>query len=109
MSSPGKKRIMEAFPELSGEVVGRFKKLADKDKIISALRHIDSHMDGSYGLEYIKSKDDTWCDTWGIEYVNVVDSYTTTLYWDMKQNSIMLGTIGDHIEKPSVARRFSDV
>jgi hypothetical protein len=106
MRSPSKKAIQDAFPEITTEVVAEFKHLLDKDLILSALRHMDSHMDGSFGLEYTRSKQDTWASPMGIEYINTGDTYNTTLYWDMTTNSIMLGSWGDRVEK--YPRRFQD-
>lgn len=106
MRSPSKKAIQEAFPEITDEVVAEFKRLLDKDLILSALRHIDSHMDGSFGLEYIRSRQDTWTSPWGIEYINTGDAYNVTLYWDLTTNSIMLGCWADRVEK--YPRRFGE-
>lgn len=57
-----------------------------------------------YGVEYIRHKDDTWRDRYGLEYVNTGGSYDTTIIWDHKRERMIIGSWGDIVERAPEGR-----
>ena len=51
------------------------------------------------GVEYIAHRDDTYSETYGIEYLNTGDSYASTLMFDHARGSWRVGSWGDVVER----------
>lgn len=52
----------------------------------------------TFGAEYIAHRDDTCRDTYGLEYLNVGDTYTPTLIFDHARHSWRVCSWGDAVE-----------
>lgn len=59
-----------------------------------------------HGVEYIRSKQDTFATSQGIEYVNTGDTYDTTLIYDCRSKVFHLTSWGDIVERNP--RRFEE-
>ena len=62
------------------------------------LEVVDELMDGN-GVEYIDSHADTMRSQDGLSYVNMGDTYDTTLLYDHKTGRFSVGSWGDIVEK----------
>ena len=62
------------------------------------LEVVDGLMDGN-GVEYIDSHADTMRSQDGLSYVNMGDTYDTTLLYDHKTGRFSVGSWGDIVEK----------
>ena len=51
-----------------------------------------------HGVEYIAHKDDNFIEVYGIHYVNMGDTYTTTMIYDHKSSRFVLGDWGTIVE-----------
>jgi hypothetical protein len=60
---------------------------------------------GAQGVEYIADRRDDQHDVYGIEYVNMGDSYIPTLCYDRDRDRIFISSWGDIVERNP--RRFS--
>lgn len=54
---------------------------------------------GGHGVEYISHRDDGMRDVYGIEYVNLGDTYITTILYDHKLDSFRCSDYGSIIER----------
>lgn len=52
----------------------------------------------TFGVEYIAHRDDTYHDTYGLEYLNTGDTYTPTLIFDHARHSWRVCSWGDVVE-----------
>jgi hypothetical protein len=59
---------------------------------------------GAHGVEYIADRRDDQHDVYGIEYINMGDSYIPTLCYDRDKDRIFISSWGDIVEK--YPRRF---
>lgn len=59
---------------------------------------------GGHGIEYIADRRDDQHDSYGIEYINMGDSYIPTLCYDRDKDRIFISSWGDIVEKHP--RRF---
>jgi len=59
---------------------------------------------GAHGIEYIADRRDDQHDSYGIEYINMGDSYIPTLCYDRDKDRIFISSWGDIVEKHP--RRF---
>jgi len=86
------------------------RKLMADAKVSRVLEAADKVM-GGYGVEYIASSEDTMRSRDGLEYVNMGDTYTTTLVYDHDGNRYKVVTWGDLVEAderlPRSRQRFS--
>jgi len=64
----------------------------------AALDYADELLGGN-GIEYIASEQDTMRSRQGIEYVNMGDTYDTTLIYDHKTGRFYVGAWGDWVER----------
>ena len=64
----------------------------------AALDYADELLGGN-GIEYIASEQDTMRSREGIEYVNMGDTYDTTLIYDYKTGRFYVGAWGDWVER----------
>jgi hypothetical protein len=64
----------------------------------AALDYADELL-GGHGIEYIASEQDTMRSREGIEYVNMGDTYDTTLIYDYKTGRFYVGAWGDWVER----------
>jgi hypothetical protein len=62
------------------------------------LEVVDGFMDGN-GVEYIESHADTMRSQDGLSYVNIGDTYDSTLLYDHKTGRFSVGSWGDIVEK----------
>jgi hypothetical protein len=51
-----------------------------------------------HGVEYIAHKDDTFHEVHGLDYVNMGDTYITTVIYDYRSSRFILGDWGTIIE-----------
>jgi len=62
-----------------------------------ALHAINQLIEG-YGVEYVAHKDDTFREVYGVDYVNLGDTYTTTVVYDHLKGKFEVIDIGTIIE-----------
>lgn len=77
------------------------KALMEAGYIKRTLKHADQLLDGS-GVEYLVPDDGTQ----PIAYVNMGDTYLTTLLFDHEKNRFVIGSWGDVVE--AQPRRFTN-
>ena len=67
------------------------------------LRLADKIMD-AHGVEYIQSGEDTVYDKDGLDYVNMGDTYDTTLIFDHRKGRFIVSSWGDIVERDRTGR-----
>lgn len=67
------------------------------------LRLADKIMD-AHGVEYIQSGEDTMYDKDGLDYVNMGDTYDTTLIFDHRKGRFIVSSWGDIVERDRTGR-----
>ena len=72
----------------------------DKSTLQQTMEEANVIIDG-HGVEYIRHKKDSSKFAFGIEYVNMGDTYRTTLLFDHAVGSFKVGSWGDIVEKYS--------
>ncbi len=107
-SSPTAKEILEAFPKIGSgkaeelaELLGKALSSDEDDAIDEALETVNSAIDG-HGVEGIQAEDgykvdDYWRDTI-LLYVNMGDTYDTTICYDTEEEEFFVGSWGDFVE-----------
>jgi len=100
---PSVQRMMD-FLKISKEQASALKAMMDDGKSVSTiLREADRLLNG-HGVEYIQSHADTMRSQDGLSYVNMGDTYDTTLLYDHKTGRFSVGSWGDIVERQP--RRF---
>jgi hypothetical protein len=95
---------MQDMLPISKEQASALKGMMDDGKSVSTiLREADRVLNG-HGVEYIDSREDTMRSRDGISYVNMGDTYDTTLLFDYKTGRFSVGSWGDVVERQP--RRF---
>jgi hypothetical protein len=61
------------------------------------LHAINSEVEG-YGVEYIRHRDDTMRDNYGLEYINLGGTYISTLIYDHSRDTWRVSSWGDIVE-----------
>jgi hypothetical protein len=64
----------------------------------AALDYANQLLDGD-GIEYIPSEQDTMRSRAGLEFVNMGDTYDTTLIYDFSTGRFYVGAWGDWVER----------
>lgn len=67
------------------------------------LRLADKIMD-AHGVEYIQSGEDTMYDKDGLDFVNMGDTYDTTLIFDHRKGRFIVSSWGDIVERDRTGR-----
>lgn len=70
-----------------------------KQNGLAAAMSIADDLLGGYGVEYIPSRQDTYREALGLEYVNMGDTYTPTVVYDHAFGLFRLCRWGDVVEK----------
>lgn len=71
----------------------------------AALSRVDDLI-GGHGVEYLRSRTDTFREARGVEYVNMGDPYRATVMFDLESERFIIGCWGDVVERDS--RRFGE-
>ena len=109
MSAPSGKEILEAFPKLGESRANELSELMKKalkdvdndDAIDEVLETANTALDG-HGVEAIQAEDgykvdDYWRDTI-LLYVNLGETYETTICYDTEADEFFIGSWGDFVE-----------
>jgi hypothetical protein len=100
---PSIKRMQDML-RISKDQASALKAMMDGGKKVSIiLREADRVLNGN-GVEYIDSREDTMRSQDGLSYVNMGDTYDTTLLYDHKTGRFSVGSWGDVVERQP--RRF---
>lgn len=83
---------------LGGEEGKSLKYFMQAGQLQAALDYADELLGGS-GIEYIESQQDTMRRREGLSYVNMGDTYDTTLIYDHKTGRFYVGAWGDWVER----------
>ncbi len=106
---PSEEEIRKAFPKLSSGKVreladaleAAFAEDADEDAVDDAMETADEILDG-HGVEGVRGEgafiDKYWRDTI-LLYVNLGDTYDTTICYDTEEEEFFIGSWGDFYEK----------
>ncbi len=108
MSSPNAKELLKAFPSIgdgkADELATKLQAAVDSDdpnEIDKVMDFANGELDG-HGVESIGGEDyqvdKYWMDTI-LLYVNLGDTYDTTLLYDTENNEFSIGSYGDFIEE----------
>jgi len=99
MRYPSIKRI-RTYLNVSLDSAKDIRSILENQKInyLTKLRRISIVME-AHGVEYISHRKDTYYVQYGIEYINVGDLYTPTLYYNHELQSFAVGDLGTVIEK----------
>lgn len=73
------------------------------DRVLKALKTADSLI-GGHGVEYIRSSEDTMHSVEGIEYVNMGDTYRTTVLFDWARGTFDICPWGNIVESAPESR-----
>lgn len=73
------------------------------DRVRKALETADSLI-GGHGVEYIRSSEDTMHSVEGIEYVNMGDTYRTTVLFDWARGTFDICPWGNIVESAPESR-----
>jgi hypothetical protein len=76
----------------------RLRDLMETSSVLSVLRAASRMMDG-FDVEYIASSSDTMRRQDGLEYVNMGDTYDTTLIYDHGKGRFLVTSWGDIVER----------
>lgn len=106
---PSEKEIREAFPKLGAlkakqlfdALKGAFEEDAPEDAVDDAMEEVNKILDG-HGVEAVNGEgvhiDKYWRDTI-LLYVNLGDTYDTTVCYDTEEETFFIGSWGDFLEK----------
>ena len=97
---PSKTTIQKRFPHLTAEEVKNFRKTLEnyENRPERCLKKIDKILEGC-GVEYTQEAViESYHEFNGIEYVNMGDSYITTLIYDHRLMRYYISSWGDYIE-----------
>jgi hypothetical protein len=102
-----KKDLTEAFPDLDPSKVKELDEILAKasnegpDKVDDAMKEANRILDG-HGIEAIQG-DDAWVDRYWrdtvLVYVNMGDTYDTTVCYDTEEGEFFVGSWGDFMEE----------
>jgi len=108
-STPSAKRLAEELGLLPAKAK-TLKKKMDTESVEDALAFADKTMDG-FGVAYIASSEDTMRTPDGLDYVNMGDTYDTTLAYDHGKGKYLITSWGDVVEAdmrlPRKRQRFA--
>lgn len=106
MRLPSLKTISKEFPYLHPEDVKKVRKTLENycHQPIKCLKKLNLLLEGC-GIEYISDRRDSDVEIYGIEYVNLGDSYVATFCYDRDSGRLFISSWGDIVEKNS--KRFS--
>lgn len=99
----GRKKLSDAFPDLSpADAMKLWKALAAAtyEKQVDAALELANTMLGGYGIEAVRDggRSNYYQDI-GVLYVNMGDTYNTTILYDTRKERFYVTTLGDYIEK----------
>jgi hypothetical protein len=108
MSSPSAKDLLKDFPKIGSvkadELAKRLKDALDseeEDALDDAMDFANEVIDGN-GVEGVKGEgahvDNYWRDTI-LLYVNMGDTYDTTVMYDTENEEFLIGSYGDFVEQ----------
>jgi hypothetical protein len=92
---------MVKFLGLSKAQATELKRMMNEGYVFATLNLADKYLDGC-GREYLYSSDGSN----GVDYVNMGDTYNTTLMFDFAKDKFIVGSWGDLVE--AQPRRFAD-
>jgi hypothetical protein len=96
---------------VSGAEAKELRNLMDSSSVAHVLRSASKMMDG-FGVEYIRSSNDTVRTPDGLDYVNMGDTYDLTLVYDHNKGKYVVTSWGDIVEAdmglPKSRQRFAD-
>jgi hypothetical protein len=100
MRLPSIKTISSNFPDLSKEDVKKVRQLLEKYyyRPIVCLQKINKVIEG-HGLEYIADVEDDGINFNGVEYVNMGDSYASTICYDRSSGRMFISCWEDVVVK----------
>jgi hypothetical protein len=108
-STPSVKRLAEGLGLLPAKAK-TLKEKMDTGSVEDALAFADKAMNG-LGVEYIASSEDTMRTPDGLDYVNMGDTYDTTLVYDHNKGKYLITSWGDVVEAdmrlPRKRQRFA--
>jgi hypothetical protein len=108
-STPSVKRLAEGLGLLPAKAK-TLKKKMDTESVEDALAFADKAMNG-FGVEYIASSEDTMRTPDGLDFVNMGDTYDTTLVYDHGKGKYLITSWGDIVEAdmrlPRKRQRFA--
>jgi hypothetical protein len=108
-STPSAKRLAEGLGLLPTKAK-TLKEKMDTGSVEDALAFADKAMNG-FGVEYIASSEDTMRTPDGLDYVNMGDTYDTTLVYDHGKGKYVITSWGDIVEAdmrlPRKRQRFA--
>jgi len=108
-STPSAKRLADDLG-ISSADAKTLKKKMDAESVEDALAFADKAMNG-FGVEYIASSEDTMRTPDGLDYVNMGDTYDTTLVYDHGKGKYLITSWGDIVEAdmrlPRKRQRFA--
>lgn len=123
MNTPSVKTIADALHidtaharAIKNLITGETRAPNDPDTVCHQSHKIAAIMDECarigrfYGVEYqaAKADRDDCINGHGISYLNAGDVYAGTLIYDHENGRYYATSVGDYIERPSVAARFND-
>lgn len=91
------KKMIDLFDIDKNQAIALRKVLASNNNVYAKMQAADDILEG-FGVEYIKHKDDDYCKTLGLEYINMGDSYKPTLIYDYRKQRFLFSTPGDILE-----------
>jgi hypothetical protein len=91
-------KMLEARLNLGGEEGKSLKHFMQVGQRKAALDYANQLLDGD-GIEYIPSEQDTMRSRAGLEFVNMGDTYDTTLIYDFSTGRFYVGAWGDWVER----------
>lgn len=103
-NGPSEKTILAAFKDLwthdgrDPKVSARRLKQALAGSWKAAMEEANTLL-GGHGVEYLPAEDDDFRSAKGVEYVNMGDTYTTTLLYDRTSRRYIIGSWGDLVER----------
>lgn len=76
----------------------RIRECYSKPTTLDIQLHVLNDLIGGFGVEYIGHKDDSYTRIYGLDYINLGDTYRYTIIFDHAKGKFILSTIGDLIE-----------
>lgn len=117
MNTPSIKTLLKAFPHIDKTTAQAVKLAMVEDqppprswysqgnKTDRQLEAINILIEG-HGVAYAASSRDTCSKAYGIEYINMGDTYAVTVIYDRDKGRFIVATVGDTVERNP--RRFAD-
>ena len=107
-SRPSAKALSQIVSDAEAK---ELRNLMESASVAHVLRAADRMMDG-FGVEYIRSSNDTVRTPDGLDYVNMGDTYDLTLVYDHNKGKYVVTSWGDIVEAdmglPKSHQRFAD-